>query len=66
MESRNVEDLSRVRKEEGEARRRLEEAHARALARAEQSTRRAEEIAAEFERVSTQVVCIDNFKPCRE
>lgn len=38
--------------QEGDARRRLEETHARALARVETSLRRAEESAAELERVS--------------
>lgn len=52
MEARNAEDLRRVSEEEKEARRRLQEVHARALARGQASLLRAEETVTDLERVS--------------
>ena len=51
IETRSAEELRRMSEQEGGARRRLEETHARVLARVEASLRRAEENAAELERV---------------
>ena len=51
MEARNAGELQRVSEEESGARRRLREAHARALTRGEISLRRAEETAGDLEKV---------------
>ncbi|CAM9199405.1 unnamed protein product, partial [Scytosiphon promiscuus] len=51
IEARNAEDLRRLSDQEGSARRRIEEAHARALTRAEVSLRRSEETVGDLERV---------------
>eukprot|EP00903_Cladosiphon_okamuranus_P014395 g13363.t1 len=51
IEARNAEDLRMSVEQESAARRRMEEAHARALTRGEMSLRRAEETARDLERV---------------
>lgn len=51
MEARNAEDLRRLSEEEKESRRRLQEVHARALARGQVSLLRVEETVTDLERV---------------